>query len=105
MHWAVVEQLWHFAKVVGDAGSGKGWRSLSRVDVATAHLNVMTDRVVCPCAWSLFLCNPVRHCAGDKAIAMEFLEVPCEVLYGDVERVGGEHAQCKGIRHSQQLVC
>jgi len=25
---------------------------------------------------------------GDKAIAMEFLEVPCEVLYGDIERVG-----------------
>lgn len=25
---------------------------------------------------------------GDKAIAMEFLEVPCEVLFGDVERVG-----------------
>lgn len=21
---------------------------------------------------------------------MEFLEVPCEVLYGDIERVGGE---------------
>lgn len=26
---------------------------------------------------------------GDKAIAMEFVEVPCEVLFGDVERVGG----------------
>lgn len=32
--------------------------------------------------------------AGDKAIAMEFLEVPCEVLYGDIERVGGEGSQC-----------
>lgn len=29
---------------------------------------------------------------------MEFLEVPCEVMYGDVERVGGEHAP-------QALVC
>lgn len=24
---------------------------------------------------------------------MEFLEVPCEVLFGDVERVGGERAE------------
>jgi hypothetical protein len=24
---------------------------------------------------------------------MEFLEVPCEVMYGDVERVGGEHTR------------
>ena len=33
----------------------------------------------------MLVCN---LCSGDKAIAMEFLEVPCEVLYGDIERVG-----------------
>lgn len=26
---------------------------------------------------------------GDKSLAMEFVELPCDVLYGDVERVGG----------------
>jgi hypothetical protein len=28
---------------------------------------------------------------GDKPLATEFVEVPCDVQYGDVERVGGEH--------------
>jgi hypothetical protein len=27
---------------------------------------------------------------GDKLLGMEFVEVPCDVQYGDVERVGGE---------------
>ncbi len=27
---------------------------------------------------------------GDRSLAMEFVEVPANVLYGEVERVGGE---------------
>lgn len=26
---------------------------------------------------------------GDKSLATEFVELPCDVLYGDIERVGG----------------
>ena len=27
---------------------------------------------------------------GDKVLATEFVEMPCEVLFGEAERVGGE---------------
>ena len=27
---------------------------------------------------------------GDKVLGTEFVEMPCEVLFGDAERVGGE---------------
>ncbi|PNH02266.1 Eukaryotic translation initiation factor 3 subunit F [Tetrabaena socialis] len=29
---------------------------------------------------------------GDKVLATEFVEIPCETIFGDIERVGGECA-------------
>lgn len=45
---------------------------------------------------------------GDKALATEFVEVPCDVLFGAVEKVGGALSRsCHKTRHclQQLLVC
>jgi translation initiation factor 3 subunit F len=39
---------------------------------------------------------------GDKPLATGFVEVPCDVQYGDVERVGGE--QCYSSMQLSSLV-
>lgn len=35
---------------------------------------------------------------GDKSLATEFVELPCDVLYGDVERVGGMSMPAAGLQ-------
>lgn len=78
----------HFGVPVGISIMGAG-RTMLRQQLSGAPLLSSTSALIWVCV--LCACAQSRVLAlGDKQVATEFVELPCQVLFADVERVGGE---------------